>query len=191
MSKNKVVLTEQFKQECRVINLHYEYPGWTGKENFGIITELSEDELEIKYGDSLSEYRPCIVLPESFNLIRQNYVNNEAKHRMRSVRFGHAFDITDGEFEQHHPEVSIRDELYEEFEKQNTYQELRNAVNMLPELQKKRVIQYYYEGKTMREIATLDGVNVSAVSKSLDLSVKKLRIFLDLGEQTPSPSSNK
>ena len=38
-------LDEQFKYECKVINLSYEYPGYTGKEKWAIITDLTEEEL--------------------------------------------------------------------------------------------------------------------------------------------------
>ena len=36
-------LDEQFKYDCKVINLSYEYPGYTGKEKWAIITDLTED----------------------------------------------------------------------------------------------------------------------------------------------------
>lgn len=35
----------QFKYECKVINLSYEYPGYTGKEKWAIITDLTEKNL--------------------------------------------------------------------------------------------------------------------------------------------------
>ena len=33
-------LDEQFKKDCKVINLKYEYPGYTGIEQWAIITDL-------------------------------------------------------------------------------------------------------------------------------------------------------
>lgn len=44
-------LDEQFKYECKVINLSYEYPGYTGKEKWAIITDLTEKELIEKYDE--------------------------------------------------------------------------------------------------------------------------------------------
>ena len=38
-------LDEQFKCDCKVINLSYEYPGYTGEEKWAIITDLTEEEL--------------------------------------------------------------------------------------------------------------------------------------------------
>ena len=34
---------ELFAQDCKLINLRYEYSGFTGTEKWAIITELSED----------------------------------------------------------------------------------------------------------------------------------------------------
>lgn len=42
-------LDEQFKCDCKVINLSYEYPGYTGEEKWAIITDLTEEELIEKY----------------------------------------------------------------------------------------------------------------------------------------------
>ena len=50
--KNKLTLTEQeelFVKDCKVINLKYEYNGYTGAARWAIITELSVKELWEKY----------------------------------------------------------------------------------------------------------------------------------------------
>lgn len=51
-------LDEQFKYECKVINLSYEYPGYTGKEKWAIITDLTEKELIEKYDEIIR----CLLL---------------------------------------------------------------------------------------------------------------------------------
>lgn len=53
-------LDEQFKYECKVINLSYEYPGYTGKEKWAIITDLTEKELIEKYDEIISSYKPFV-----------------------------------------------------------------------------------------------------------------------------------
>ena len=40
---------ELFAQDCKLINLRYEYSGFTGTEKWAIITELSEEALWDKY----------------------------------------------------------------------------------------------------------------------------------------------
>lgn len=65
-------LDEQFKCDCKVINLSYEYPGYTGEEKWAIITDLTEEELIEKYEEiqalysnqDTTRYYPHIVLIE-------------------------------------------------------------------------------------------------------------------------------
>lgn len=42
-----------------------------------------------------------------------DYQNAEAKERMRKLRFDHLFDINDGEFKEHHTELSTEDDIVE------------------------------------------------------------------------------
>lgn len=58
---NKLTLTEQeelFAKDCKLINLKYEYDGYTGTEKWAIITELTEEELWDKYPDIIGRYIP-------------------------------------------------------------------------------------------------------------------------------------
>lgn len=47
---------ELFAKDCKLINLKYEYAGYTGSEKWAIITELSETDLWEKYPDVISRY---------------------------------------------------------------------------------------------------------------------------------------
>lgn len=50
MSKSKLdVLKESFQNECKVINMKYEYNGFTGDEQWAIISDLTETEILEKY----------------------------------------------------------------------------------------------------------------------------------------------
>lgn len=70
-------LDEQFKCDCKVINLSYEYPGYTGEEKWAIITDLTEEELIEKYEEIISSYRPFIVLSSMFGSVRADFIRNE------------------------------------------------------------------------------------------------------------------
>ena len=65
-------LDEQFKKDCKVINLKYEYPGYTGVEQWAIITDLSEDELCTKYAEQVDPFSPYIILTTSFGAVRDS-----------------------------------------------------------------------------------------------------------------------
>ena len=50
----KLTLEQQellFANDCKLINLRYEYHGYTGTEKWAIVTELAEEELWVKYPD--------------------------------------------------------------------------------------------------------------------------------------------
>ena len=57
----KLTLEQQellFANDCKLINLRYEYHGYTGTEKWAIVTELAEEELWVKYPDVIRRYTP-------------------------------------------------------------------------------------------------------------------------------------
>lgn len=66
-------LLKQFKDECEVVEFKYEYPGYVGYEQYGIITALSEKELTDKYAEILKEFSPYIVLDLSYGETRNEF----------------------------------------------------------------------------------------------------------------------
>lgn len=191
---NKFALAEQqelFAKDCKLIDLHYEYENYTGKEKWAIVTELSENELKSKYPDVIRRYTPFVLLSVAQGRVITEYQNAEAKERMRKLRFGHPFDINDGEFEEHHPELSTGDDIVEQLCLKEEKQCIRRAIDKLTDTQKRRVIAYFFENKSSREIAIEEGVNYSKIEKSINLALKKLKNILSEGVQNASPSSNK
>lgn len=169
-------LDEQFKNDCEVINLRYEYPGYTGTEQWAIVTDLSEKELAERYAEQITPYKPFIVLSASFGNVRDDYRRNEKKHEMRALRHGHAFDVSDG-IEEHHPEIATGS-LEDDYIYLNEVEELRKAIGLLKPIQRERLIKYFFEGKSSRTIAREEGVNYSKVDKSIAAAIKNLKKFL-------------
>ena len=191
---NKLTLAEQqelFVNDCKLINLQYEYSGYTGTEKWAIVTELSENELKTKYPDVIRRYTPFVLLSVAQGKVITEYQNAEAKERMRKLRYGHPFDINDGEFEEHHPELFVEDDTVEQLCLEEEKQYIKKAIDKLTDIQKRRIVAYYFEDKSIREIAAAEGVNFSKVDRSINLALKKLKIFLSEGVQNASPSSNK
>ncbi len=167
----------QFALECKAINLSYEYDGYTGEERYAIITALSETEMLDKYADILDYYAPYVLLTEEQGAAIIEHQNNEAKHRMRNLRSGHAFDINDGEFEEHHPEFAVCEDIIEKIELQNQIRQLREAIATLPEVQKRRLVKYFFEGRTYKQIGAEEGVDYTSVRESIAVAIKKLKKF--------------
>lgn len=176
----KLTLEQQellFANDCKLINLRYEYHGYTGTEKWAIVTELAEEELWVKYPDVIRRYTPFILLSMAQGEVITEYQNYEARERMRKLRFGHAFDINDGEFEEHHPEFAVEYNFLESITLQDNIKRLRVAMESLNEKQKSRIIDYYFYEKTFEQIAVEDGVTKQSVDESIRTAIKKLKKF--------------
>lgn len=55
---------------------------------------------------------------------------------------------------------------------------LRKAIAELPEVQRRRIIMYFFDGLSYEEIAALEGCKYQAIQKSIRQSVRKLRRVL-------------
>ncbi len=168
---------EQFNRECRLINLKYEYQGYKGTPKWAIVSDYSEKEIMEKYADVVCEYVPFVLLTSEHGEAIKEYDRNEDKFKKRSRRHGHIYDVCDGEFETHHPEFAV-DDLEEKVLKEMEYEKLRSAISMLKPIQKQRLIKYFFDGKSSRQIALEEGVNYSAVDKSIYSALENLKKFL-------------
>jgi len=113
-------LLKQFKDECQVIEFKYEYPGYVGYEQYGIITELSESELNDKYKDIIEGYSPYILLDLNYKAARDEYRKNEKKHSWRATNTQDAFGYEDDEMEHFHHELigqSVEEQFINDYEK--------------------------------------------------------------------------
>lgn len=171
---------EEFKNECKLVNLKYEY----GKEyigaEWGVITELSEKELFEKYPEQIKEYIPFIRLSiEQGNAITE-FNQNEDKFRKRSKNNGDAFGYDDDMTERFHPETIEPDFLtkqeLDEYESQHYQKKMEliaKAVASLTEKQHKYLVARFVEGKSAREIAKEEGVSHQVIDRHLIAGIKK------------------
>ena len=86
---NKLTLAEQeelFAKDCKLINLKYEYNGYTRDEKWAIITELSVKELWEKYPLVIERYSPFVHLSIAQGEVIDDANRNEDKYAKRSSR---------------------------------------------------------------------------------------------------------
>jgi len=183
MSKDKLdTLNEEFRSECKVINLKYEYEGYTGEEQWAIITELSEKELFEKYPDIVSHYIPFVLLSIEQGKAIYEFKRNESKFYKRSLNNEDAFGYDDELIGVFHSEVVVpsfvEQRITEEYE-ENRYQLkmklLDKALSSLTEKQYKYLIARYVTNKSAREIAKEEGVSHQAIEKHLNTAIKKVK----------------
>lgn len=70
--------------------------------------------------------------------------------------------------------ISLEDEMI----RKSTFEELKKAISQLSEIQKRRIIKYYFEDKTQQQIADEEMVDIRAIQYSLNIALKKLKEIL-------------
>ena len=168
-------LKEQFNSLCEVINLHYEYTDYTGNEKYGIITKLTQEELQANFAELLDEYKPYILLNPSFAEVRNEYRRNEKKHEMRAMR-GSLFSIDD-EFDVHHPECASNN-IAEYIRDTEIDPRLIEGLKALSPVQRKRFLAYSLYNISSREMAEIEGVSKTSINNSIVAAKEKLKKFL-------------
>lgn len=58
-------------------------------------------------------------------------------------------------------------------------EELYTAISMLPEIQKRRLVLYYFVGLTYEQIAEMEDCSFQAIAKSVTTAEKKLKKLLE------------
>lgn len=182
---------ELFAQDCKLINLRYEYSGFTGTEKWAIITELSEEALWDKYPDVISRYTPFILLSMAQGeVISESHRNND-KYEKRSKRTIDVYGYEDDIFEQFHPksiapfidpfDKAKEEQIEEEKEKlrQLELSKVRQALSMLQPVQRERLLKSVLLGISSRKIAKEEGINYSSVDKSIAAAIKNFKKFYE------------
>lgn len=162
---NKLTLAEQeelFAKDCKLINLKYEYSGYTGDERCAIITELSVKELWEKYPLIIGRYSPFVHLSIAQGKVIDDANRNEDKYAKRSSRTLDCYGYNDEMSSQLHKKLAVMfDDPFErseeerlELEREELHQceirKARIALSMLQPLQRERQI-FYKERKGGQE----------------------------------------
>ena len=139
-----------------------------------MVTDLTELELLHRFGEEIKNYSPYLILSvEQGEAIFSFHKNNEKfKWRYRHKEICGLSDEV----------VSIyRKDKYDEDQTEDMLRcAIRNEVlcrslNTLTEKQRKRIIHYYYDRMSEREIASYEGVDQKTVHESIIKGIKKLQ----------------
>ena len=190
----KLTLEQQellFANDCKLINLRYEYHGYTGTEKWAIVTELAEEELWGKYPDIIRRYTPFILLSMAQGeVIDESYRNND-KYEKRAKRTIDVYGYEDDISEQFHRELitpfvdpfeQAEEERIEEEKEQLRQLEIakvRKVLEMLKPVQRERLIKAILLGMSSRKIAKEEGVYYSVVDKSIAAARKNFKKFYE------------
>ena len=193
MTKNNKLNNQEelFARDCKLMNLKYEYNGYTGTEKWAVVTELTEEELWDKYPDIISRYTPFVLLSMAQGEVIDDANRNEDKYAKRSSRTLDCYGYDDEMSSQFHKELAImfddpferaeeeRLELEREELRQCEIRKARIALSMLQPLQRERLMKNACCGMSSRAIAKQEGVYYSSVDKSIAAAKKNFIKFYE------------
>ena len=190
----KLTLEQQellFANDCKLINLRYEYHGYTGTETWAIVTELAEEELCVKYPDVIRRYTPFILLSMAQGeVIDESYRNND-KYEKRAKRTIDVYGYEDDISEQFHRELITpfadpfeqaeeeRLEIEREQLRRMEIAKVRKVLAMMKPIQKERLCKVVLLGLSSRKIAQEEGINYNAVDKSIKAAKKNFKKYYE------------
>lgn len=177
---------EEFKKSCKVLYLEREYPNHLGNVDWLIISDLSEEQLQKRFSETLSKYIPYILLSNEQGEPILESIRNNHKHEMRSKRTTEPFNYDDELLPLFHSELlsfvdplEEKDRLIERVKDENKLDELiekvRKTLSLMKPIQRDRLIKNVVRGLSSRKIAKEEGVNYSTVDKSIKAAMKNFR----------------
>lgn len=190
----KLTLTEQeelFAKDCKLINLRYEYTNYTGKEKWAVVTELTEKELWKKYPDIVKRYTPFVLLSMAQGEVINESDRNDDKYEKRAKRTLDVYGYEDDISEQFHRElITPFADPFEQAEEEQLKIEkeqlrrmeiakVRKVLEMMKPIQKERLCKVVLMGLSSRKIAQEEGVNYSAVDKSIAAAIKNFKKYYE------------
>ncbi len=190
----KLTLTEQeelFAKDCKLINLRYEYTNYTGKEKWAVVTELTEKRLRKKYPDIIKRYTPFVLLSMAQGEVINESDRNDDKYEKRAKRTLDVYGYEDDISEQFHRELITpfadpfeqAEEEQLEIEKEQLRRleiaKVRKVLEMMKPIQKERLCKGVLLGLSSRKIAQEEGVNYSAVDKSIAAAIKNFKKYYE------------
>lgn len=190
----KLTLTEQeelFAKDCKLINLRYEYTNYTGKEKWAVVTELTEKELRKKYPDIIKRYTPFVLLSMAQGEVINEADRNDDKYEKRAKRTLDVYGYEDDISEQFHRELITpfadpfeqaeeeRLEIEREQLRRMEIAKVRKVLEMMKPIQKERLCKVVLLGLSSRKIAQEEGVNYSAVDKSIAAAIKNFKKYYE------------
>ena len=188
----KLTLTKQeelFAKDCKLINLRYEYTNYTGKEKWAVVTELTEKKLRKKYPDIIKRYTPFVLLSMAQGEVINESDRNDDKYEKRAKRTLDVYGYEDDISEQFHRELITpfadsfeqAEEEQLEIEKEQLRRmeiaKVRKVLEMMKPIQKERLCKVVLLGLSSRKIAQEEGVNYSAVDKSIAAAIKNFKKY--------------
>ena len=128
-----------------------------------------------KYFIEFKDSKKCIqrieISKEIFNVFNNSELHDlsELNEYDRHIEHSEVFEDT-----LFHRSFNESYSLEDEVDKKIINESLKNQIQQLPEIQKRRFIKYFFEDKTYEEIAKEEKCSKVAVKYSIDIAIEKI-----------------
>lgn len=132
---------------------------------------IEDNSYYVIFRDSKDETRKEIVTKEVFDIFDENERKDNAYLKEYSIHIEHS-ELTDISLEKRsiNKSKSLEEQIIFNFLKYD----LEKIISSLSELQKVRLKKYYFEEKTLEEIAKEEGCSKVAIKYSIDNAIKNI-----------------
>ena len=169
-------------KEYKVLSTAREYPQFTGREKWIIVSEITEKELIARYKEEIDAYYPWIWISlDQYSVIvdwRRNEVTAYRRSCMEMVSYG--VDVSYVE------KLRVEELIVPSFEDMCFLDRVGDLsfLDVLTETERNRLMMYYVDEMTQQEIADLEKVSRSPVRRAIKKAVQKLLInYPELAER--------
>ena len=163
--------------QIKVIDLAEEYKNKNIEIRWAVITDLKGFVIQSVFKEELEDYSPYIILSEEEGEAIISFHKNDEKFKWR-YRNKEICGLTEEIVSVYLNDKNSLNFTENAFDQKDINERLNNAIKLLSNKQKKRIIRYYYENLSEREIAKAEGVDQKTVHESIIASIKKMRKHL-------------
>jgi RNA polymerase sigma-70 factor (ECF subfamily) len=146
------------------------------KDNPYTLLNIDEKGIyKVAFKDGIGKFRIVEITQEvyeafdRFELEDKSQMNKYERH----IEHSEIFENNINERAMDKP-ISLEDEII----RKSTFEDLKNAIEQLPEIQRRRIKKYYFEDKTQQDIADEENVDIRAIQYTLSIALKKLKEIL-------------
>jgi len=126
---------------------------------------------------STSEFAEMAELYNSYHANETKFERRNARYHNAEGYFEDIIKTENGEKQLKPMEIDLHP-VENAVDNKETKDKIAEAMNHLTESQKRRIIMFYFQRYTEREIAEIEGVNRYAVRDSINCAIKKLKKYL-------------
>ena len=150
--------------------------GFTGREEWIVVSDRCLEYLLAQYPETMRAFTPFVFMTGTMWSVYENDYRLDDKFRKQYSRHETKARNTEQTYLQDRWSLEASMAKYEEM---MNIVFLRDAWQRLTPIQRRRMREYYFGGKTIRQLAESEGVSEPSVKESLNSAKKKIKEYFE------------